>query len=103
MQVIWDRQALKQFDNMIEYGRKKFGEHMVRKFYQRIKSYEPLLTANPQLGIKEPLLENYPQMFRSIVVHKNCKIIYYVEGDTLHIADLWDTRREPRALTESLE
>ena len=103
MQVIWEKQALEQLDRMIEYGQDTFGERVARKFYERIKSYDALLAGNPHLGIREPLLEDYPQRFRSIVAHKNCKIIYYVENDTLHIADLWDTRREPRQLSQSLK
>ena len=41
--------------------------------------------------------------YRSVVVHRNCKLVYYAEGDTLYIADVWDTRREPRAQADNLE
>ena len=74
----------------------------MRNLYDRLLGYEPLLAANPGLGRKEPLLEGHPKGFRSIVVHKYCKLIYYVEEDGLHIADLWDTRREPDAQANNL-
>ena len=54
-------------------------------------------TCYPGIGSYEPLLVERPEGFRSVVVHRNCKLVYYVDGDTLYIADLWDTRREPRA------
>jgi hypothetical protein len=31
-------------------------------------------------------------VFRSFVEHKNHRIIYYIEGDTVYIADIWACR-----------
>ena len=39
--------------------------------------------------------------YRSIVISKQNKLVYYVEGDNLYIAALWDTRREPRAQADN--
>ena len=36
------------------------------------------------------------QAYRSIIVRRLNKVVYYVKGDTLHIAAFWDTRREPK-------
>jgi hypothetical protein len=35
---------------------------------------------------------------------KHCKVVYFVdeEADTLVIADVWDTRREPKNLMQNL-
>ena len=102
MQVIWNTEAVQQLDRLLDYVGQEFGQRVMQSLYTRLLSYEPLLAANPGMGRKEPLLEGHPKGFRSLVVHKYCvhkycKIIYYVDGDTLYIADLWDTRREPRA------
>ncbi len=40
---------------------------------------------------------------RSINVRKLTKIIYFVEGDTLYIADVWATRQDPANLTSRFE
>ena len=64
-------------------------------------SYEPLLAANPRLGITEPLLAGRKREYRSIVVHKLFKLVYYVKDETLYIAALWDTRREPHAQADT--
>lgn len=97
MQVIWNTEAVQQLDRLLDYVGQEFGQRVMQSLYTRLLSYEPLLAANPGMGRKEPLLEGHPKGFRSLVVHKYCKIIYYVDGDTLYIADLWDTRREPRS------
>ena len=102
MQVIWNTEATRQLDLLIDYVGQEFGQRAMQNLYDRLLSYEPLLAANPGLGRKEPLLEGHPKGFRSIVVHRYCKLIYYVEEDGLHIADLWDTRREPDAQANNL-
>ena len=66
MQVTWNKKALTQLDAVMKYGRQEFGERTGRK-----------------------------REYRSIVVHKLFKLVYYVKDDILHIAALWDTRREP--------
>ena len=96
MRVIWDDDASKRLADALEYGRDTFGERAMKKFYARILDYEQLLQSNPRMGKKEPLLEKEPEGYRSLVVHQNYKLVYYVEGNTIYIADLWDTRREPR-------
>ena len=74
----------------------------MKKFYARILDYEKLLQSNPGMGKKEPLLEKEPEGYRSIVVHQNYKLVYYVESDIIYIVDLWDTRREPDAQANNL-
>ena len=95
MRVIWDDDASEKLADTLEYGRDTFGERAMKKFYARILDYEKLLQSNPGAGKREPLLEKEPEGYRSIVVHQNYKLVYYVEGDTIYIVDLWDTRREP--------
>ena len=95
MRVIWDDDASEKLVNALEYGRNTFGERIMKKFYTRILDYEKLLQSNPGMGKKEPLLEKEPEGYRSLVVHPNYKLVYYVDGDTIYIVDLWDTRREP--------
>lgn len=97
MQVMWNKKAINQLDAIIEYGRYKFGERTAQRLYTRIMSYEPLLAANPKLGIEEPLLIGRKRAYRSIVVHKHFKLVYYINEvkQVIRIAALWDTRREP--------
>lgn len=78
MQVIWNTEAVQQLDRLLDYVGQEFGQRVMQSLYTRLLSYEPLLAANPGMGRKEPLLEGHPKGFRSLVVHKYCKIIYYV-------------------------
>ena len=55
-----------------------------------------MLSRNPHLGPVEPYLDNMPEIYRSIVVNRLNKIVYYIKDNGIVIADFWDTRREPR-------
>ena len=102
LQIIWDKQARDAWQEIADYCR-TFGPKSVEKFAGNVQSWVIAIAQNPGIGKTEPLLNDYAENFRSIVVHKNCKIIYYIQGEYLHIADLWDTRREPRTLADSLK
>lgn len=101
--MTWNKKALTQLDAVMKYGIREFGERTAQRLYARIMSYEPLLAANPRLGVEEPLLAGRKRQYRSLVVHKLFKLVYYVKDDTLYIAALWDTRREPCAQADNVK
>lgn len=51
----------------------------------------------PELGKIDPLIVHRKQLYRSIIVRRLNKIVYYIKDDTIRIAAMWDTRREPKA------
>ncbi len=63
----------------------------------------PLISRFPHLGKEEPLLEGAPVVYRSIVIGRLNKIIYHINSNIIEIVTVWDTRREPKKLTEGLK
>jgi len=51
----------------------------------------------PELGKIDPLIAHRKQLYRSIIVRRLNKIVYYIKDDTIRIVAMWDTRREPKA------
>ena len=51
----------------------------------------------PELGKIDPLFAHRKQLYRSVIVRRLNKIVYYIKDDTIRIAAMWDTRREPKA------
>ena len=102
MQVKWDKRALKRLEKATDYGLYKFGEITSVRFYQKIRSYDSLLTEHPRMGKIEPLLIGRRFEYRSLVVHEFFKLIYYINEvkDRIVVADLWDVRKEPRSMKE---
>lgn len=42
----------------------------------------------------EPILEDCPKCYRSLIVEKHYKIIYRIDGYTIKIVAIWDCRRD---------
>lgn len=103
MKVIWHDQAKDALRKTAAYIRKHFGFQVRENFRNEIDKVQVLLTSNPYMGLKEPLLEDQPVEYRSFIINRLNKIVYYIEGDIIHIADFWDTRREPKAQAEQLK
>ena len=103
MNVKWTKLAQQQRQETAKYIATEFGKKAAGKFYQNVTQWVRSIACNPGIGLKEPLLAERPEGFRSIVISKQNKLVYYVEGDTIYIAALWDTRREPRAQADNVK
>ena len=96
MIVIWSEKAENTLKQTADYILEKFGENNRNNFIQEVYKIVKLLETNPNLGKIEPLLVDFPEMYRSIVVNFLNKIIYRVEDDKILIVALLDVvRREP--------
>ena len=50
----------------------------------------------PQMAPIEQELSDFDEEYRSLVVHKHFKIIYFIECDSIFIAAVWDSRQNPQ-------
>lgn len=58
-----------------------------------------LLSSNPYLGKIEPLLNGSVKSYRSLVQHKDYKIIYSIQDDkTINIVSIWHCRKASNSL-----
>ena len=102
MKVIWNNWSENLLRQTADYIQVEFGKEAKVKFIKDIYYITTLLEANPNLGKAEPLLANTPVLYRSLVVSRLNKIIYWINGDTIEIVDFWDTRREPKSQAEQI-
>ncbi|GHT02119.1 hypothetical protein AGMMS49525_05060 [Bacteroidia bacterium] len=58
------------------------------------------LVEQPDMAFREPLLKERSKVFRSLIVRKIYKIVYYNENNTVYIADIWDSRQDPNSLRD---
>ncbi len=56
------------------------------------------LSSFPEMASVEPLLENEPETFRSLVIKHRYKAVYVIENDAVNIVDIWDCRQDPEML-----
>ena len=102
MRVIWLPQAKQQVRQRAIYIHKMFGSRVRQRFLDEVREASNLLGRNPNAGKMEPLLKDFPGMYRSYVMNYLNKIVYHLCEDTIEVVAFWDTRREPAALTEDL-
>ncbi|MBQ6772271.1 MAG: type II toxin-antitoxin system RelE/ParE family toxin [Bacteroidales bacterium] len=95
MRVVWYPEAAKRLRQVVSYIQTEYGSKSCTKFLKEAYRTERLLAGNPCLGPVEPFLADAPVQYRSIVVNRLNKIVYWINGDVIEIVDFWDTRREP--------
>ncbi len=103
MKVIWSLIAQDQLRQAADYIENSFGKKARMEFLDDINHSVPLLSSFPFLGKEEPLLEGAPVAFRSLVIGRLNKFVYYINNSVIEVVALWDTRREPKKQTETLE
>ncbi|WP_298548435.1 type II toxin-antitoxin system RelE/ParE family toxin [uncultured Parabacteroides sp.] len=103
MKTHWKRKALAKYKSITLWYKKKMGFSAASKFVQGINDVVALLEQNPYMGKEEPELKAYKKNYRSFVEHRNHKIIYYVEKDTIYIADIWPNSQNPEDIDKRLK
>lgn len=105
MNLVWEDLAQEQLEEVANYIEHSFGLKYVRIFQQEVFHTTELLLRNPYMGALDPLLSGRTKSYRSIIVSKLDKMVYYIDDatDTLHVAAFWDCRREPKGQTRHLK
>ena len=89
-------------DNMLSCGQKFYTHKILSTIINTLKKYRDLLKANPLLGSIEPLLSNLSIEYRSLIIYKHIKLIYFIYEYVLYFADIWDTRQSEDSLRERI-
>ena len=96
MNIHWHKRAAAQLHQVEEYVLRDFGERIRQDFMDEVEQATLSLADMPTMGKIDPLFPHRKHTYRSFVVRRLNKIVYFAKGDTLHIAAFWDTRREPK-------
>lgn len=77
--VHWKPKAISHLKKQAEWYASKMGISAADKFWNAMIASGELLSTNPYLGKIEPILNDSPRCYRSLVQHKDYKIIYSIE------------------------
>ena len=99
-EVIWNKQAENEWRKKMLYGLDEFGQTTAIRFVQRTNDIVNIIRKHPKAGLREPLLRNRKKEYRYFHLMGSLKLLYYYveSSDTIRIADVWDSRREPAKL-----
>ena len=96
MRVIWHKRAVAALQQIEGYVLENFGEKARKEFVADVEQVVELLSSTPEMGRIDPLFAHRKQTYRSIIIRRLNKLVYYVKDDTIRIVAFWDTRREPK-------
>ena len=102
MKVIWLPQAKKQLRQTAKYILREFGQGRETSSCTMCKILISFLQIIPTWVLLNHSLLTAPQKYRSCVVNRLNKIVYFIKDDHIEVADFWDVRREPQKLAQGL-
>ena len=100
--IKWSLLAYDAYHKIGDDIHKRFGYKAKSDYEKEVDQTVRQLAKFPNLGKQEFELAEDGSV-RSMSVRKLSKIIYFVEDDVLHIADVWVTRQDPSYLKERFE
>jgi len=95
MKVVLLPKALSRLEEIFEWIKSTNSENSAVKVYNSILDELEVLEKHPKIAAIEPILEDLPKQFRSLIINRKYKAIYYIEeqNDTVFIATIWDCRQ----------
>lgn len=103
MKLIWSKRANTEWKKVATYIHSEFGKKASLTYLQKTKMTERKLLKYPELGSPELLLSDKKLFYRSIIISKHSKLIYYIKNDEVRISDIWDMRRNPSILANRIK
>ncbi len=101
MNLLFFPNALRQLEDIYDYLR-QFNPRAAARIHNSLLDDIERLTSQPLLGYVEPLLDDLPGGYRSLLVGKRHKALYRIEGDTIMVITIHDCRRNPARLRKLL-
>lgn len=100
MRLIWADEAIESVDNTADYIEEQFGLERSIQFYDEVLSRADELETYPKLGPIDEDLVGGQYEYRSIGIGELSRLIYRIDGETIRILYLWNTRRDPLRLVK---
>ena len=101
MNVIWLRIAAEHLEEIYEFLLKN-NARAAADLYNDILDETEKLSGFPQIASLEQYLAEEPEMFRSLVIRRQYKVVYFIEDEVIKIADVWDCRQNPAKMRRGL-
>jgi addiction module RelE/StbE family toxin len=101
LKLLFAPEALEDMDNIYHYHA-EYNEVYAVELYNQIIEEAEQLQYFPQMAQKEPLLKDYLEEYRSLVVRNNYKLVYFVENKTVNIVAVFDCRQNPQKMQSEI-
>ena len=103
LQILWTHIALQSLSEVFEYTYEEFGERQLRKLSSMIQSTTNRLATFPQSGkYEEEIAKETGIEYHSAIVIPEIKLLYTINGDTLIIEFVKNTRMDDATMLAKL-
>ena len=104
MRSVWSERGKKSLHIVEDYILREFGEQKRSEFMAETEKVALQLESFPTMGKVEPLLAHRKKLYRSYMITRKSKMIYYIDErrELVVISDVWDIRREPKTASKGL-
>ena len=100
MKVLWTISAENQLDSIYDYIQIQ-NTCAAIEIYNDIVDESAMLAHFPLMGVIEPLLSEFSEGYRSLIVRRNYKIVYYIDSETIvYVVAIFDCRQNPEKLKD---
>jgi plasmid stabilization system protein ParE len=89
--IIWNRRASNNFNSIIGYLQREWGDQVTRNFVVRTYQVIDLLAVNPEMGP----IAHFEKQIRGFVITKHNTLFYRIEEDKLILLNFFDNRQHP--------
>ena len=103
MKIFWLKLAEEDIEAIYQFYTENKSIKAANKIYNDILNATDDLGKFPQMASIEHSLSNDDEEYRSLVVQKHFKVIYFIEDNFIYIAAVWDCRQNPQINTEKVE
>jgi len=101
MNLLFAPEALEDMENIYRYYA-EYNEIYAVELYNHIIEEAELLQIFPYKAQREPLLLEYPEEYRSLIVWHSYKLVYFLENETVNVVAIFDCRQNPRKLKKHI-
>ena len=100
-EIIWLPTAQKHLNLIYEWLSER-SESVAYKLIQDILSAVGKLSEFPFIAQREEVLKGFDKEFRSLIVRKHFKIIYFIESDKIIVVAVWDCRQDSQKIKSEI-
>jgi len=102
MKLLWFSDAIADLDEVYDYY-VTLSPRVAAMLYNNILDDAEILLINPRIAPKEPLLDDLPEEYRSLLVAKSrYKLVYYIENENVFIVQVFACRLNPVSLRSTM-
>lgn len=100
LNVVWSAFSQNEYIKALMHIHDEFGLKAAKELQTSVDRWVKRIANNPEISAPEVFLKNEAHQYRSKIVGKHNKLVYWYDSTTIYISDFWDMRRDPSKMTK---